>query len=271
MSEEYREIPPEGEEEPGNQDPESGEGEASAQEENELEARIAELEGKLQEREGQYQESSKEGKRLYHELQQTQQQLLNMQMAQMQQPPVDPTQKHREELTEAGVAPEAIDGLVQARVRQEVATTLQPFVAAAAQQQKMLIEVPEFSQHQVEIATFLQENPDVQSRYQALAGADVVGAAEYALLRWRDTQNRDAEAGMHAEGESRASQKNKERRAARPITSQSGRKSAQGSSKEDEVKKLEAAWSYGQETGDMSEYQRLRLGPILDKVKWAEE
>jgi hypothetical protein len=152
-----------------------------------------------------------------------------------------------EELSTYGVPVNALDAYVNQRLEKAFA----PIAQGMQARQSVVARYPDYAKFESEVAKYVSENPELQSRYQRMFSADPESAMEYAMLKFTDSRRDSAP--------EKVSKKESARDAAIP-SSRSGDSRGITSSDNDDVAR---AKKHYQETGDPQYYGKARLRQII--------
>ena len=140
-----------------------------------------------------YRASSAEGQRLNSALQQKEAEVntLKAQIAQGFTPRQDIPQRHQgpaERLYDAAVPVDALDEYINSKLQ----AAFTPIVQAAGARNQVLTRKPDYAKYEAEIANYITQDPERSRRYQQMFGADPVGAIEWSIDRFTETQKAQA-------------------------------------------------------------------------------
>lgn len=151
-----------------------------------------------------------------------------------------------EELGAYGVPVQALDTYVKQRLEQAFA----PIAQGMQARQNIVARNPDYAKYESEIARFVTEDPNLQSRYQKMFQADPEAAMDYAAMKFSESRR---ETATPAKRES-------SREASIP-SSRSGDARSTTSTPDDDVQR---AKDHYQKTGDPRYYAQARLRQTID-------
>lgn len=154
-----------------------------------------------------------------------------------------------EELSTYGVPVGALDALLNQRLEKAFA----PIAQGMQARQSVVARYPDYAKFESDVAKFVSDSPELQSRYQRMFQADPEAAMEYAMLKYTETRK---ESAPEPKAKREAS-----RDAAIPSSRNGDSRNGQTSQAEDDVNR---AKDHYQKTGDPRYYAQARLRQVID-------
>lgn len=192
---------------------------------------------------------------------------------------VDPMQEARAALAERGIpedaAPVILD-LIQRQSREvaagEVTRLIEPMLKTWEAQQRLEQELGDYPRR--EVLGYLNQNPDVQARYERMNQSDPTGAHEYALLKYREATGTRAEQRLEDDNREVSRMKKEGRTTGRVLSPRGSRERRQGREESAEViqERLQKLRDEAVLTKDPTRFiaERMKLIPSFSRVKWAD-
>lgn len=214
------------------------------------------LDERLQAMEDRWQEAERNRGLLQSQIAERDQELANLraEVSAARAPEPDP----REAIGDPTTA-DAIDKLIEQRIKTSLRETLEPFVRSAQASTQVDLTVPGFAENKLEIMRFMSEHPEVQQRYSNMTASDPIGAAEYALLKQREAAALRSEAGMHEEDRKASAEKSAARRDSRVPHGKNARETTREMTAKEEQELMKELVEHGQQTRDYGPYLRERM------------
>lgn len=158
-------------------------------------------------------------------------------------------------LEENGIPPDAIGQFIE----EKLAERLNPLIQGSQARENLRQRYgPDFEKLESNVANFIQQHPEIQSRYRRMFPVDQEAAMQWAIDRYQSTSGasaRESASGADA-GAARLD-------AMLPGNTGGGGGRGADLQNSQRTEKLQEAYKYAIQTGDWSRYQNLRIDEVV--------